>query len=156
MHIGKNSISAMHTTNYIMRLSMSTSDQKLYTEFWHSPLSFYLWLDGIDSRFKRHLDNKSRERFHNQRVRESKCRRRKTVDKDILITYRFSDRKLSQPIITTSELPQEQGIQNNSAKFTFSKTLQKRHFNEKLSKTVSWNEIHGSLLCLPWPYHFIW
>ena len=113
MHIGKNSISAMHTTNYIMRLSMSTSDQKLYTEFWHSPLSFYLWLDGIDSRFKRHLDNKSKERFHNQRVCECKCRRTKTVDKDILITYRFSDRKLSQSIITTSELPQEQGIRNN-------------------------------------------
>ena len=113
MHIGKNSISAIHTTNYIMRLSMSTSDQKLYTEFWHSPLSFYLWLDGIDSRFKRHLDNKSKERFHNQRVCESNCRRTKTVDKDILITYRFSDRKLSQSIITTSELPQEQGIRNN-------------------------------------------
>ena len=112
MHIGKNSISAMHTTNYT-RLSMSTSDQKLYTEFWHSPLSFYLWLDGIDSRFKRHLDNKSKVRFHNQRVCESNCRRTKTVDKDILITYRFSDRKLSQPIITTSELPQEQGIRNN-------------------------------------------
>ena len=112
MHIGKNSISAMHTTNYT-RLSMSTSDQKLYTEFWHSPLSFYLWLDGIDSRFKRHLDNKSKERFHNQRVCESNCRRTKTVDKDILITYRFSDRKLSQSIITTSELPQEQGIRNN-------------------------------------------
>ena len=112
MHIGKNSISAMHTTNYI-RLSMSTSDQKLYTEFWHSPLSFYLWLDGIDSRFKRHLDNKSKERSHNQRVRGSKCRRTKTVDKVILITYRFSDRKLSQPIITTTELPQEQGIRNN-------------------------------------------
>ena len=144
MHIGKNSISAMHTTSYI-RLSMSTSDPKLYTEFWHFPLSFYLWLDksshqrcsvkkgvlrnyakitgkhlcqrlfcsvqrtetllfcpeafcdrrplddcfwldSIDSRFKRHLDNKSKVRFHNQRVCESKCRRTKTVDKDILIT----------------------------------------------------------------------
>ena len=97
---------------------MSTSDQKLYTEFWVSPLSFCLWLDGIDSRFlyaefrlsalsfclwpdgidsrfKSHLDNKSKERFYNQRVREYKCRRTKTVDKDILITHRFSDRKFS-------------------------------------------------------------
>ena len=123
MLISKSSISAMHNTNYI-RLSMSTSDQKLYTEFWHSPLSFYLWLDGIDSRFKRHLDNKSRERFHNQRVRESKCRRRKTVDKDILITYRFSDRKLSQPIITTSELPQEQGIRKNFPVYFFTNSWQ--------------------------------
>ena len=73
---------------------MSTSDQKLCTEFWHSPLSFCLWLEGIDLRFKRHLDNKSKERFNNQRVCESKCRGTKTVDKGILITYRFSDRKL--------------------------------------------------------------
>ena len=123
MHIGKNSISAMHTTNYI-RLSMSTSDQKLYTEFWHSPLSFYLWLDGIDSRFKRHLDNKSKVRFHNQRVCESKCRRTKTVDKDILITQSFSDRKLSQPIITTSELPQEQGIRKNFPVYFFTNSWQ--------------------------------
>ena len=132
MHIGKNSISAIHTTNYIMRLSMSTSDQKLYTEFWHSPLSFYLWLDGIDSRFKRHLDNKSKERFHNQRVCESDCRRTKTVDKDILITYRFTDRKLSQPIITISQLPQEQGIRNNFASSLFSQTRDICHVNDKL------------------------
>ena len=97
---------------------MSTSDQKLYTEFWHSPLSFYLWLDGIDSRFKRHLDNKSKERFHNQRVCECNCRRTKTVDKDILITYRFSDRKFPQPIIT-SDFQQEQGVWNNSANSLF-------------------------------------
>ena len=137
MHIGKNSISAMHTTNYI-RLSMSTSDQKLYTEFWHSPLSFYLWLDGIDSRFKRHLDNKSKERSHNQRVRGSKCRRTKTVDKVILITYRFSDRKLSRPIITTRELPQEQGIRNNFVHSLFHKLLTNVKWMKSLSKTVSW------------------
>ena len=102
---------------------MSTSDQKLYTEF-----SFCLWLDGINSRSKSHLDhkskrksqkgkshrdNKSKERFYNQRVFESRRRRKKTVDKDLLITYRFSDRKFSQPIIATSNLLQEQGIRNN-------------------------------------------
>ena len=146
----------MHTTNYIMRLSMSTSDQKLYTELWLSPLSFYLWLDGINSRFKSHLDNKSKGRFYNQSARESKCRRTKTVDKDILITYRFSDRKFSQPSITTSDLPQEQGIRNNSASSLFHKLLTNVMWMKSLSKTVSWNEIHKSLLRLPWPYHFIW
>ena len=45
--------------------------------------------------------------FYNQRV---KFRRTKTVDKDILTTYRFSNRKFSQPICTTNELPQKQGI----------------------------------------------
>ena len=138
----------MHTTNYIMRMSMSTSDQKLYTEFWLSPLLFCFWLDGINSRFKSHLDNKSKERtrFYNQRVRESRCRKTKTVDKDILITYRFSDRKFSQPIITTSDLLQEQGIRNNSASSLFHKLLTKVMWMKSLSKTVSWNEIHRSLL----------
>ena len=93
---------------------MWTSDRKLYTEFLLSPLSFYLSLDGINSEFKGHLDNKSKERFDNERVRECKRGRTKTVDKDILITYRFSDRKFLQPIKTTSDLLQEQGIRNNS------------------------------------------
>ena len=48
--------------------------------------------------------------FYNQRVRESKCRETKPFDKDIFITYRFSDRKFSQPITRISDLPQEQGI----------------------------------------------
>ena len=147
----------MHTTNYIMRLS--TNDPKLYTEFdyWRDDTNlFCLWLDDIKSRFKSHLDNKSKEKFHDQRVREFKCRRTKTVDKDTLITYRFSDRKFSQPILTTSDLPQEQGIRNNSASSLFHKLLTNVMWMKSLSKTVSWNEIHKSLLRLPWPYHFIW
>ena len=41
----------------LLKLSMSTSDWKLHI----SPLSFYLWLDGINLRFKSCLDNKSKE-----------------------------------------------------------------------------------------------
>ena len=104
---------------------MSTGDQKLYTELWLSSLSFSFWLDHINSRFKSHLGNKSKERFYNQSDCESKCRRTKTVDKDILITYKFSDRNFSQPIITTSDLPQEQGIWNNSASSLFHKQIGK-------------------------------
>ena len=136
-----------------MRLSMSASDQKLYTEFWLSPLWFCLWLDGINSRFKSHLDNKSKERFYNQRARESKCRKTKTVDKGILITYRFSDRKFSQHIITPSDLPKEKGIRNNSVSSLFHKLL-KNVMRMKSFKTVSWNGTHRSLLHLPWPHHF--
>ena len=138
----------MHTTNYIMKLWMSTSDQKLYTKFWLSALSFCFWLNGINSRFKNHLDNKSKERtrFYNQRVRKSRCRGTKTVDKN----------SFSQPILTTSDLPQEQGIQSNSASSLFHKLLTNVMWMKSLSKTVSWNEIHRSLLRLPWPYHFIW
>ena len=88
-------------------------------------------MDGIKSRFKSHLHNKSKEKFYNQRVRESKCRSTNTVDKDILITHRFSDRKFSQPIITTSDLPQKQEIRNNSASSLF-QTLDKCHASEQL------------------------
>ena len=89
---------------------MSTSDHKLYTEFWLSPLSFCLWLDGINSRFKSYLDNKSKKRFYNQRVHESKCRKTKTFDKDILITYRSSDRKFSQPKSLYQKLESSTGL----------------------------------------------
>ena len=139
-----------------MRLPISTCDQKLYTEFWQSPLSFCFWLDGVTWRFKSHLDNKSKERFYKQRVRESKCKRTKTVDKDILITYRFSERKFSQPIITTSDLPQKQGIQNNSVSSLFHKLLTSGMRMKSLRRKISWNEFHRSFLRLPWPYHFIW
>ena len=135
---------------------MSTSDQELYIEFWLSPLSFCLWLGPINSGFKSHLDNKSKEGIYNQRVCEFKCKRTKTVDKDILTTCRFSDRKSLQPIITTSDLLQEQGIQNNSSSSLFHKFLTSLMWIKSLNKTVSWNEIHRSLLRLPWQYHFIW
>ena len=92
---------------------MSTSDQKLYTEF-----SFYLWLRGINSRVKSHL-YKPKERFCNQRVYEPKIRRISIADKYRLITYRSGDRKFSQPTITTSHLPQEQKIRNSSASSLF-------------------------------------
>ena len=146
----------MYTTNYIMRLPISTSDQKLYTEFWLSPFSICLWLDGINLWFQIHLDNKSKERFYNQRAPGSKCKRTKIVDKDILITYGFSDRKLSQPIITMSELPQEQEIWSNSASSLCYKLLANAMWIRSLSKKKNWNEIHWSRLCAPWPYHFIW
>ena len=117
----------MHATHYIIRLSVSTSDQKLYTELWLSPLSFCFWLHHVNSRFKSHLDNKSKERFYSQSVCKSKGRRTKTVDKDIFIKHKFSDRNFSQPIITISDLPQEQGIGNNSASSLFYKQIEKWH-----------------------------
>ena len=45
------------------------------------------------------------------------------VNKDILITYKFSDRKFSQAFKTTSDLPQEQEIRNRSASSLFHKPL---------------------------------
>ena len=154
--VGKKSISTMHTTNYIIRLSSFTSDQKLYTEFWISPLSFCLWLGGINSIFNSHLDKKSQERFYNQIVSKYKCSRRKIVDKDVLITYRFSHRKFTQYIITTRDLPQEPGIWNSSK--LFHKLLANVMWIKSLSKTVRWN---GNLLqkssksFLTMPFHLL-
>ena len=145
----------MHTTNILWGCQCPQATKKLYGEFW-SPLSFCLWLDGIKSRFKSHLDNNSNERFYYQRVRKSKCRTTKTVDKDILISYRFSDKKFSQPIITTSDLPQEQWIRNNSTSSLFHKLLSNVMRMKSFCKTVIGNKIHRSLLRLRWPYYFIW
>ena len=94
-------------------------------------------MDDIKSGFKSYLYNKSKERFYNQRVRESKYKTTKTVDKDILITSRFSDRKFSQLIITTSNLPQKQGIQNDSASSLFHKLLTNVMRMKGLSRIVS-------------------
>ena len=94
-------------------------------------------MDGIKSRFKSHLNNKSKERFYNQRVREPKRRKSRSVDKDILVTHRFSDRKFLQLIITASDLPQKQGIQNNSASSLLDKLLTNSMRMKSSSRTVS-------------------
>ena len=126
------SATATHTTNCSVRLFMCTSNQRLYFEFWVSPLLFCLWLDDINSRFKCHLDNKSNERFYNQIVPMSKFRETKTVDKDILITYRFSDRKFPWPIITTSDHLQRTRNLKQFCQFLFSQTIDKCYVNKKL------------------------
>ena len=43
--------------------------------------------------------------FYKQRILESKCNRKETVDKVILITSRNSERKVVRPIRRTSVLP---------------------------------------------------
>ena len=60
--------------------------------------------------FKSHLDHKSKGDFYKQGVAESNYRRTENVGKEILITFRFGDRKVTQLVRTTSGLPQEQGI----------------------------------------------
>ena len=102
---------------------MPTSDQKLYTEY---------WLNGINSRFKIHLDNKSKERtrFYNQRARESRFRRTKIVDKDILITYSFSE--ILTAYYNNKWPPARTRNSKQFCQFDFSQTLHKCHVNEKL------------------------
>ena len=45
--------------------------------------------------------------FYRQRIPESSCVRKETVDIDILVTSRNGDRKIKQCIRITSRLPRE-------------------------------------------------
>ena len=59
----------METKKYI-RVSIFGNPQILYTEFSLCPLLFCLWLDGVNSMFKSHLDHKPKKTFYSQRVPE--------------------------------------------------------------------------------------
>ena len=85
----------MQTAKYL-RVSVSANDQNLTM----SIVISFDWM-VLTLGFKIHLDHKSKEMF--QRVPECKCTRKETVDKDILIKSWFSDRKVMQPIRTTSD-----------------------------------------------------
>ena len=50
-----------------------------------------------------------RKAFYRQRIPESSCARKETVDIDILVTSRNGDRKIMQPTRVTVDLPQEKG-----------------------------------------------
>ena len=63
-----------------------TKNYALNFDYFHDHFTFD-WMVLIQMPFKCHLGNNSKERFYNQRPRESKCRRTKPVDKYILITY---------------------------------------------------------------------
>ena len=46
-----------------------------------------------------------RKAFYRQRILESSCARKETVDIDILVTFRNGDRKIMQSIRITSRPP---------------------------------------------------
>ena len=63
---------------------------------------------SVNSRLKATKIIGQRKAFYKQRIPESSCVRKETVEKDILVTSRNSDRKIMQSIrITTG--PQEKG-----------------------------------------------
>ena len=134
---------------------MSTSDQKLYTEFWLSPLPFWFWLDGTNSRFKRHLDNKWKERFYNQRVPKSKCRITKTIDKDIIITYRWQ--KIPTAYYNNEWPPRRARHLKQFCQFLFSQTVGKFHVNKKLQENnkLQWNSLKSFASCLTMSFYLI-
>ena len=65
------------------------------------------------------LSNKiidQRKAFYRQRIPESSCARKETVDIDILVTSRNSDKKIMQSIRVTSRTPSyKKGSRTSSA-----------------------------------------
>ena len=55
--------------------------------------------------------------FYRQRVPESSCKRKQTVDKDILVTSRNDERKIMQPIRITSRPPSRKRGWNQLCQF---------------------------------------
>ena len=54
-----------------------------------------------------------RKAFCVQRIPESSCARKETVDIDILVTFRNGDRKIMQYIRVISRPPQEKGSETS-------------------------------------------
>ena len=57
---------------------------------------------SVNSRCKATKMIGQRKAFYRQRIPESSCARKETVDKDILVTSRNGDRKIMQSIKITS------------------------------------------------------
>ena len=60
---------------------------------------------SLNSRLKAIYITCQRKKFYRQRIAESSCVRKETVDTDILITSRNGGRKIMQSIRITSKLP---------------------------------------------------
>ena len=60
---------------------------------------------SVNSRLKANKVIGQRKAFYRQRIPESSCARKETVDIDILVTSRNGDRKIMQSIRITSRPP---------------------------------------------------
>ena len=64
---------------------------------------------SVNSRLKTTKIIGQRKAFYRQRIPESSCARKETVDIGILVTSRNGDRKIMQSIRMKSRPPQEKG-----------------------------------------------
>ena len=72
---------------------------------------------SVNSRFKATKIIGQREAFCRQRIPESSCVRKKTVDIDILVTFRNGNRKIMQSIRITSRPHPRKGKWNQLCQF---------------------------------------
>ena len=94
---------------------------------------------SVNSRLKATKIIGQRKAFYKQRIPESSCVRKETVDIDILVTSRNGDRKIMQSIRITSNTslekkevePVEPVLKNIYQSNTYRKVLSWPHFNNE-------------------------
>ena len=72
---------------------------------------------SVTSRLKATMIMGQRKAFYRQRIPESGCVRKETVDIVILVTYRNGDRKIMQSIRVMSRPPSRKGKSNQLSQF---------------------------------------
>ena len=72
---------------------------------------------SVNSRLKAIQITGQRKAFYRQRIPEPSCARKETVDIDILVTSRNSDRKIMQSIRVTSRPSSRKGKWNQLSQF---------------------------------------
>ena len=72
---------------------------------------------SVNSRLKATSIIGQRKAFYRQRIPESSCMRKETVDVDILVTSRNGDRKIMQSITITSTPPSKKRKWNQLSQF---------------------------------------
>ena len=72
---------------------------------------------SVNSRLKATKIIGHRKAFYRQRIPESSCARKETVDIDILVTSRNGDRKIMQSIRITSRPPSKKRKWNQLTQF---------------------------------------
>ena len=72
---------------------------------------------SVNSRLKATKIIGQRKAFYRQRIPESSCARKETVDIDIFVTSRNGDRKIMQSIRVTSRPPSRKRMWNQLSQF---------------------------------------
>ena len=92
----------------------STKKIKAYRKSYLKEPTFKM---SVNSRLKANKVIGQRKAFYRQRIPESNCGRKKTVDIDILVTSRNGDTKIMQSIRITSGLPSQKRKWNQLSQF---------------------------------------
>ena len=109
---------------------------------------------SLNSRLKATKIIGQRKAFYRQRIPESGCARKETVDIDILVTYRNGDRKSMQSIRTSrppsrkKEVEPVESVLKNIYQYdTYRKDLSQSHFDDE-SRVQETQQVKDLQLCI--------